>query len=401
MLERVIDEMRANVGFNQRDITHLAGLADDARPVIQLVVRSFYDRLLDQPGARQIFTGGPEQIRHLEGLLAAWLQGLFAGHYDHTYFAGIARIGSRHVEVGLPQRYMLLGIELVWQELAAGLTQGGRRRLDNELASLHKLLTLNLAVMLESYKSGYSDQTRRSERAAMEAKLTRAEHLAEIGQLAASLAHEIKNPLAGISGAIQIIGDALPASNPHRPIIRDILRQINRLDATVKDLLLYARPTPPTLHRTRLDELVARVMTLLDREPAVQRVRVERDGSVPASFIHADEGQLEQVLVNLILNAAHASPDAAPVRIHVTQREATTELSVSDVGSGMPPEVRERALEPFFTTKAQGTGLGLTICRHIVEAHDGRIRIDSHVGKGTTVTIELPRAEAPNAGQGG
>lgn len=401
MLERVVDEMRASIGFTARDNANLTSLAEDAGRIIPDVVHRFYEQLLEHPGARQILSGGPEQIGRLEGLLTEWLRGLFGGIYDDTYFAGISRIGTRHVDVGLPQRYMLLGMELVWRELVTGLTKGGHRQLDEELASLHKLLTLNLAVMLESYKTGYADQTRRSERAAMEAKLTRAEHLAEIGQLAASLAHEIKNPLAGISGAIQVIGDALPPKNPHRPIISDILRQITRLDATVKDLLLYARPTPPTLHKTRLDELVARVMTLLAKEPAVQRVRVERDGTVPASFIYADEGQLEQVLVNLILNAAHASPDAAPVSIGVTEREEKTALSVMDVGSGMPPEICERALEPFFTTKAQGTGLGLTICRHIVEAHDGTIHIESKVGTGTTVTIELPRVKAAEVGQEG
>ena len=104
---------------------------------------------------------------------------------------------------------------------------------------------LDLAVMLESYQESYAEQVRRSERSAVEEKLTRAEHLAEIGQLAASLAHEIKNPLAGISGAIQVFRDTMPHNNPHRPILTEILGQINRLDATVKDLLLYARPLPP------------------------------------------------------------------------------------------------------------------------------------------------------------
>ena len=163
--------------------------------------------------------------------------------------------------------------------------------------------------MLESYKDSYSEQIRELERGAMEAKLMRAEHLAEIGQLAASLAHEIKNPLAGISGAIQIIGESLSGDSPYRSVVRDILRQISRLDATVKDLLLYARPSLPQPRVCELAKLIPRVLTLLREEPAIQRVNVEFEGASAGATVYADEGQIEQLLMNLIINAAHATTE--------------------------------------------------------------------------------------------
>ncbi len=285
---------------------------------------------------------------------------------------------------------MLSAMEVIWQELERAVLRlpiSGKR---SKLASLHKLLMLETALMLESYKDSYTEQVRQVERDAISARLNEAEQLAQIGQLAASLAHEIKNPLAGISGAIQVIRESLSADDPHREVLGQVLRQISRLDRTVKELLVYARPTPPRFQRCELPQVIERVTALLRKEPEFQRVLLECPDAHDLPPILADEHLLEQLLVNLLLNAAQASPDAGAVRLQATARNAGVRLVVEDWGCGMAPETAGRAMEPFFTTKARGTGLGLPICRKIAEAHGGTIAVRSAPGEGTQVTVDLP-----------
>lgn len=394
MQNRFVDGVKAYIGFTEVDAANLQTLADVGVPLIPRIVARFYEVALQHEDAREILADSAQSER-LRVAFANWLRALFAGIYEDEYWEACGRIGNAHVRIGLPQRFMPLAMDVVWQTFRAGFTEGGIEAGDPRLASLQKLLCLNLTLMLESFQEDYAEQVREIEQRGMEAKLVRAEHLAEIGQLAASLAHEIKNPLAGISGAIQIIGESLDSKNPYKSIIRDILGQIGRLDATVKDLLLYARPSPPTRKEVRLAQLVARTVGLVREEPALRDVQVRFHG--PDQAVEADEGQLEQLLLNLILNAAHASSKGGTIDIRADVRGARLALEVSDRGIGMPPHVLDRALEPFFTTKAKGTGLGLAICRRIAEAHGGSIRIESAPGQGTSVCVELPRKSEPVA----
>jgi signal transduction histidine kinase len=236
---------------------------------------------------------------------------------------------------------------------------------------------------------------RTEERNMAEEKLTRAEHLAEIGQLAASLAHEIKNPLAGISGAIQVIRDAMAPDDPQRGIIREILGQIDRLDAAVRDLLIYSRPRPPALVPCDLSAILMRVVSFMRDAPALRRVRVRCITAPDLPRVAADEGQITQLIINLLDNAAHASEEKGAVELRLESDGAEVSLRVRDRGQGMEPAVRDRVFEPFYTTKARGTGLGLPICRKIVEAHGGRIELDSQPGAGTEVTVRLPARVNP------
>ena len=182
-------------------------------------------------------------------------------------------------------------------------------------------------------------------------------------------------------------------------VLGEVLRQINRLDRSVKDLLVYARPKPPRYQRCDLPRAVERVLTLLRKEPEFERVRFEY--SVPRNLptIAADEHQIEQVLMNLLLNAAQASSTTGLVKLVVTPGRESVQIVVEDRGQGMTVDVARRAFEPFFTTKARGTGLGLPICRKIVEAHGGRISLRSTPGEGTAVTVEL--LERPPAVEAG
>ena len=156
----------------------------------------------------------------------------------------------------------------------------------------------------------------------------------------------------------------------------------------------------PSLREIKLDALVQRVLTLLREEPALRTVRVEfssRDGD---AALVADEGQMEQLLINLILNAAHASEAGGVIQVSVRRKDGVSRITVKDRGHGMRPETLAKALEPFFTTKAKGTGLGLAICRRIVESHGGTIHLDSKVSQGTTVSVDLPDTRPPGPQRG-
>lgn len=384
------DRLKRYVGFDAGDVARLRELRPHVQSVIPHVVDRFYSVLLSEPDARAVFTGGEEQVEAQRKVFKTWISELFNGTYEADYFTERLRIGAAHVRHGVPQHYMVTGIEIVWQEFEHRLRNVGIQNIEEKLQSLHKLLTLELAFMLETFKEQYSEIVRQTERTAVEEKLTRAEHLAEIGQLAATLAHEIKNPLAGISGAIQVIRDAMESDDVHRPVINEILVQIKRLDETVKDLLQYARPSPPRRTEFSLRDVVAGLLTVLRQGSARSRIQFDLTGSGADTIIHADKGQIEQLVMNLLINAIHATEVDGDVRISIEPAGDRVRIVVADTGTGMPEGVPGQAFEPFFTTKARGTGLGLSLCRRITDAHSGTIRLESQWGEGTMVTAELP-----------
>jgi len=391
MPEQLLSDMKRHIGFTEEDEAVLQSLAKDVAPHLPRVVERFYGAMRDDPKLLALFDGGELQMARHKLALQEWLGDLFAGSDGETL--GRARLQDDRSQVlaKLPQHYMIVAVEVARPELELilqGLIPGDA---NPAREALRKRMMLDLGITLEGYRQSYAQSIRESERSAVEEKLTRAEHLAEIGQLAASLAHEIKNPLAGISGAIQIIGEEMGPDAPRQPIVAEILGQIRRLDAAVKDLLIYARPAPTRPTTVNLRNVTLRVLTVLREEPELLRVRVDCDGLIGDCEACGDESQIEQLLMNLVINAAQASRDGDTVRISTRRSEEEVELEVKDDGEGMSPEIHKRAFEPFYTTKAKGTGLGLSICRKIVEAHHGVIEIVSRLGEGTTVTVRLPR----------
>lgn len=381
--------MKSYIGFTQSDAANLRALARPLADRLPVVADKFYEQIRADERALAMFPGGEAQIARQRVELAAWLASLFQGTYGAAHFERGVRVGRMHVEVSLPQHYMVTGMEIIRRELEVAIRAAVDADADAKVASMNKLLAIELGTMLEAYKSNYARRIQHREREAVEERLTRAEHMAHLGQLAASLAHAIKNPLAGISGAIQIIRGTLPPASPHRRVIDEMLAQIDRLDATVKDLLVYSRPRAPARVSIDLNELIARVLNVLREEPTLRRIRVRhiRESDIP--LIQADERQMEQVVMNLLLNAADASSEGDKVTITTARNDGIT-MTIADEGLGMTPEVLERAFEPFHTTKTKGTGLGLCISKQIVDAHGGNIRVTSAPRKGTTVVVELP-----------
>lgn len=378
------------VDFTGEDKLALSEARQRLRPFLESVVDGFYGSLLQDEEAQAILDAEAGRLERLRQYLRLWVDQLFCGEYDQAYFEQRSRIGRTHVRVNLPQHLMFFGMSVIRRELVRVIMEARLPNAAVVTSAVHKLLDLELAVMNDSYREDFVDRTQAVERLQFEQRLGESEHLATIGQVAASLAHEIKNPLAGISGAIQVLGSELGEAHPHKPIIEEALRQIDRLDAAVKDLLLYARPQNPTVARCDLSEIVAESMILLRQEPAFQNIRIRCEGLTKRHWGIVDASQVKQIITNILINAAHACEGDGDIDCALETDDRVVRLRITDSGVGIRPEILSRVFEPFFTTKARGTGLGLAICKRIIEAHQGVILIESRPSAGTRVTVEFP-----------
>ena len=221
-------------------------------------------------------------------------------------------------------------------------------------------------------------------------QMSRAEHFATLGVLATGLAHEIRNPLAGIAGVIEIVGRDLPASSPAKAVVKEIRQEITQINRILSDLLETARPHAPEIRASDLNTTIEHAVMLARQQVLSKPIQVEFTGAEKMRELEHDNGQMHQVLLNLLLNAVQAIDGAGVVRVAVFERGDSAVITVSDTGRGIDPEHLPNIFKPFYTTKGEGTGLGLSLARRIVEEHHGRIDVASTPGKGTTFTITLP-----------
>ena len=232
-----------------------------------------------------------------------------------------------------------------------------------------------------------------SARVQLESQLREQAALTRLGEMAAVVAHEVKNPLTGIRGAVQIIGSRLPAGSRDAEVIKEIVSRIDALNALMKDLLLFARPPQPRMASVDPVPILEMVVDLVGQDPGARGVPIDVDGDCPK--IRADAELLKLIMQNLLLNAVHASQGKGRIRVEVRATDAMCTIAVADTGPGIPPEVREKLFTPFFTTKSRGTGLGLSTAKRFVEAQGGSIAIECPAAGGTVVAIQLPLADRP------
>jgi two-component system sensor kinase FixL len=225
----------------------------------------------------------------------------------------------------------------------------------------------------------------------VEGRLREQESLAKLGEMAAVIAHEVKNPLAGIRGAIQVFGSRM-VERSNTQILNEIVARIDALDQMMKDLLLFARPPQPRLTSVDLVPLVRTTASLLSNDPALREVDIEIEGTVPP--MSADPDMMRVVVQNLLINSAHAMQGKGRIRVAVEPADATCQIAFVDAGPGIPPDLRDKIFTPFFTTKTRGSGLGLPTVKRLIEAHNGQIAIHCPPTGGTTVVIRLPMASA-------
>jgi signal transduction histidine kinase len=222
--------------------------------------------------------------------------------------------------------------------------------------------------------------------------IQKVEKMATVGELAAAIAHDIKNPLAGISGAIQVFAEDFPAEDPRKEIIEDVLREIERLDRSVKDLLSYARPPEPNFIKTSIAPIIDRVVRLMWGQARHQEIDIEVKHAEHPREIHVDPEQMQQVFLNIMLNAFHSMEQGGTLKVNTVFDSQTgmAEVAFNDTGPGIPEHNLKDIFKPFFTTKHAGTGLGLAISKNTVEKHGGTILVESKVGVGSTFRVLLP-----------
>jgi hypothetical protein len=225
-------------------------------------------------------------------------------------------------------------------------------------------------------------------------QMERADRLAAVGEMATGIAHEIKNPLACISGAVSVLADDYDVNDPRREIVSKVLEQINRLDKTATDLLAFGKPGTPEFTYVDINEILKKTLFFVAQHPEARKIEriLELTRELPPVWI--DIKQIQQVFFNIIINAIQAMPEGGLLTL-ATDRvkqgdDEFVRVTIRDTGKGISADLLVKIFVPFFTTKTQGTGLGLPICRQLVEHNHGIIEVESSLQQGTTFSILLP-----------
>jgi len=317
--------------------------------------------------------------------------------YVNDKFCEISKY-SREELLGQDHRILNSGyhpkefIRNLWTTIANGQVWRGELRNRAKDGSIYWVDT-TIVPFLDARGKPYQYMAIRYEitaRKRQEDQLREQAALTRLGEMAAIVAHEVKNPIAGIRGALQVIASRMPAEQRDKAVIGDIIARLDALNGIVQDLLLYARPRPPKRETVDLRSLIDSTVDLFRRDPLMANVILNVNGR-PETLL-ADPEQLRIVFQNLLMNAAQAMGGGGAIDVHLTMDGHGCRVTIRDHGPGMPEEVRAKAFDAFFTTKHRGTGLGLPIARRVIEAHGGEIDIRPAEGGGTMVSIQLPSA---------
>ncbi|HMF39956.1 MAG TPA: protoglobin domain-containing protein, partial [Polyangia bacterium] len=361
------ENIKLYVGFTDASSAALRELHPIALPFFQPIVDDFYAAIEDHPGASQAITGGQAQIARLKQTLVRWMDKMLLGPHDEEYYELRARIGRMHVRIALPQQYMFTAMDRIRVRLLDVVrTQiaDDSGKVERIATAVNQILDLELAIMLETYRED------------LEAKHRNNERLATIGQFAASIGHELRNPLGVVESSLYLLRQHLKAE-AEAPSVKKHLDRIGsevvRANKTIHDLLDLARNRPPQKRSTSLHQLVESAA-----EAALLPAAVTLHVSVPADLtLLIDPDQIRQVLANLFTNAAQALKGRGQIWVEAEPIPGGgARLRVRDDGPGISAEDRGRVFEALFTTKAKGSGLGLALCRRIIEAHGGTIEIE-------------------------
>ena len=367
--------------FSEIDARLLTELRDVFELHLDEVVDRFYEYLRSDEELRPMLAG-EGVLEQLKEVQRDYLMSLVSGEYGGEYAAKRLKIGEVHERLDLAPDWYLgthgLFLELLFPLIQLKFADDPRRAMQAG-AALSKLMLLDMQVLLEAYSG---KQRKRA--------IERTEQLAAVGELAASIAHEVRNPLAGMKGALEVLRKELAVKPSNLEIVDELLAQIVRLEQLVRDLLTFARPRALSLELFDLHELLDRILRTYKEEADRLAVTVERIYGPSTGHLHADPRQMEQVFLNLIYNALQAMEDGGTLTVSTRAEDDNIVITLRDTGKGIPETDMPKILQPFFTTKHRGSGLGLPIVKKVSEAHGGSIDIVSVVGRGTTVTVSIP-----------
>jgi signal transduction histidine kinase len=417
-METFVEEMKRYLGLTPEDISLLRQLGPRLEKYFPEMAERFYSQIPHHPNAFQVFTGGQAQIARLKSTLQDWAHGVFGGVYDEAYARERFQIGYRHVRIGLEQKYVISAMGIVRAFLHDCLlvelpTAGERRRF---AGALHKILTLDLNLMCESYMHAtlenlrkLNEQLEAANRELAQASRTKDEFLSHIS-------HELRTPLNSILGFTKMILDGLSGTREEeQELLRDVFGSAQHLLALVNDILDLRRVEEGKMslriENVDLRRLLDSTLPLVALQAAEKGLRLRNETAAAAlPVVWADEMRLRQVLLNLLNNAVKFTPEGS-ITIRAQTDEAVpgglddrpprlVRLEIEDTGIGIPAEKRDSAFEEFVqldqieSRKFRGAGLGLAISRRLVELMGGRIGLESgSSGRGTLAWLTVPVAE--------
>ncbi len=375
---RRYQDLQAYVDWTDEDALRVHDLAPLLEPHLSDLVEDFYAEIDRHPDARKVFTGGQPQIDRLKGALLAWLRDLLTGPYDRAYVLRRWQVGARHVEIGLDQVYTNAALSRLRDGLVRLLGDswpGDRQSLVATIRSINKLLDLDLAKINDAYQAEFGSRLQASER------------LASLGQIAGGVAHELRNPLNVMRTSLYYLNNVGSASPEKRAEhMRRIERNVARADEVITTLTNFARVPEPESRSFSVESCVSEVL----EENAVPdgiEVIIDIPADLPPGL--ADRDQIRIVLGNLIRNAVDAMPSGGRLTLSGRRGEEGLEVVVADTGVGIAPADLGRVMEPLFSTKARGMGLGLALSRMILERNRGGLSVVSEPGRGSRFTVRL------------
>lgn len=397
-----IAELQSYIGYSPEDAQRVRGARRYLQPHIPPLIDDFYAEIERHADTRSVLTGGAAQIERLKGSLRLWLDELLGSDDGDDYIRRRWRVGLRHSEIGLDQIYALAALARLRRGLCQRLYEAWQGSADDLLPTvlaLNKRLDLDLIIIEASYQSARQAQQQRTER------------LAAIGQMAGGLAHELRNPLNVIKTSAYYLQRARdPAPSKVETHLERIERQVRTADDVITALSNFARMPMPILEPVRLRQLLQQVF---EQEGLQAEAPSDTDSSennnqqaglqltldLPDDLqaVKADSMQLAIVFGNLIRNAREAMPEGGNLQVWAQPEDGHIEINFSDNGPGVSPEDLPRILEPLYTTKARGIGLGLALCRGILEKHHGQLSVTSLPGQGATFTVRLPAANVTDS----
>jgi two-component system, NtrC family, sensor histidine kinase HydH len=370
----LFQELQHYVGFGEADERALRALHPSLTAEFPAISVLFYERVLEHPNARAALTRGESQVGHLKGKLVTWMNELFLGPWDEAYVERRARIGRVHVQIALPQHYMVSAMNVVRVELRDRIGRVLDERSPEGRAgrdAMERICDLDLALMLHTYRED------------LEASQARSERLSTFGALVGSIGHELRNPLGVIETSLYVLKGRPLADERMMKHLDRIGHQVTLANDIISQLLELIREQPVKHATIELGQLVGEALVGL-HEGKVQFA------PAPKILMQGDATQLRQVVVNLAQNASQFAGPDGQVEVKLERTGAAAVLTVDDSGPGIDPSIRNRLFEPLVTTRPGGIGLGLALVRRVVERHWGAVSASRSPLGGARFTVQLP-----------
>ncbi len=382
-----LDELIAYVALDDADRARLVALHPILEPHFPAIAGKFYEAVWRSPGAAKVISG-PEQTERLRVTLIDWMSTGLVGPHDDRFYEKRSRIGRRHVQIGLGHQYMFTAmnvVRLAYIDQILELLPADAARA--AIRAVEKLLDIELAIMVHHYQLDSEDRLIARERRAQ------AERITAMQTMTAGIAHEVRNPLNAAKLQLELLGRRLRKRSDDDRLVEPCelaQHEIERLTQLLNDFLAFARP--PELVPDERD-----VVQIINQVVELERVAADNRGAAlvfshaaPQVMAHVDGAKIHQLVLNLIKNAIDAVSPGGNIAVTLEGDEKSIRIGVRDDGPGIPVEIQTRIYEPFFSTKAGGTGLGMSIVHSLTALHGGTIDLASSP-QGTYFEIQLPR----------